>query len=43
MIFYIVTVILGNVVGGLLFTGLPLYYAHKRSINGKIVASDFES
>ncbi|MBE8189316.1 MAG: formate/nitrite transporter family protein [Candidatus Thioglobus sp.] len=37
-----IPVILGNVVGGLLFTGLPLYYAHKRSINGKIVASDFE-
>ncbi len=37
-----IPVILGNVVGGLVLTGLPLYYAHKRSVEGKIVSSEFE-
>ncbi len=30
-----IPVILGNVVGGLVLTGLPLYYAHKRTVEGK--------
>jgi len=37
-----IPVILGNIVGGLVLTGLPLYYAHKRSVEGKIVSSGFE-
>jgi formate/nitrite transporter len=37
-----IPVIFGNVVGGLVLTGLPLYYAHKRSVKGKIVSSEFE-
>lgn len=37
-----IPVILGNVVGGLVLTGLPLYYAHKRSVEGKIVSSEFD-
>lgn len=37
-----IPVILGNVVGGLVLTGLPLYYAHKRTIDGKVVSSEFQ-
>jgi Formate/nitrite family of transporters len=36
-----IPVILGNVVGGLVLTGLPLYYAHKRTVEGKVVNSEF--
>jgi formate transporter len=37
-----IPVILGNVVGGLVLTGLPLYYAHKRTVEGKVVNSEFK-
>ena len=37
-----IPVILGNAVGGLVLTGLPLYYAHKRTVEGKVANSEFK-